>query len=381
MHVSSSYSIGSGTSPVDASQASQRRNANADDAIAKPDPSEEPIARPKKPIDGFYTIADHIVLKELYHDINNHGSQDVANCSSFTVPQSSLNLLESLNDPTSECFQPDVLSSWDFDLKRTKGVRGFDFALRAYVSWARTVVRHETDVIFLSHLLIYTCTLVPSAIYLYSSFSWIHGVLHTVFAVWCAGAFTLLLHNHIHNRGVLSKEYAWLDFVFPYVLEPLMGHTWDSYFYHHVKHHHVEGNGPDDLSSTIRYQRDSLVDFAKYEARFLALLWLELPLYFWTRKKYGLAVRAFGSEMASLGFMVHMAWWHLRATVFVLIIPFCVLRLGLMIGNWGQHALVDEVDPESDFRSSITLIDVPVCLAYLLSISIFLARRGVGCGR
>ena len=31
-----------------------------------------------------------------------------------------------------------------------------------------------------------------------------------------------------------------------------------------------------------------------------------------------------------------------------------------MIGNWGQHALVDEVEPDSDFRSSITLVDVPV---------------------
>ena len=31
-----------------------------------------------------------------------------------------------------------------------------------------------------------------------------------------------------------------------------------------------------------------------------------------------------------------------------------------MIGNWGQHALVDDLEPNSDFRSSITLIDVPV---------------------
>jgi len=34
------------------------------------------------------------------------------------------------------------------------------------------------------------------------------------------------------------------------------------------------------------------------------------------------------------------------------------MRIGLMIGNWGQHAFVDEVEPDSDFRSSITLIDV-----------------------
>jgi hypothetical protein len=37
-----------------------------------------------------------------------------------------------------------------------------------------------------------------------------------------------------------------------------------------------------------------------------------------------------------------------------------------MVGNWGQHALVDELEPDSDFRSSITLIDVPVSTFLLL---------------
>jgi fatty acid desaturase len=29
-----------------------------------------------------------------------------------------------------------------------------------------------------------------------------------------------------------------------------------------------------------------------------------------------------------------------------------------MVGNWGQHAFVDEANPKSDFRSSVTVIDV-----------------------
>jgi hypothetical protein len=31
-----------------------------------------------------------------------------------------------------------------------------------------------------------------------------------------------------------------------------------------------------------------------------------------------------------------------------------------MVGNWGQHAFVDNEEPDSDYRSSITLIDVAV---------------------
>jgi hypothetical protein len=178
-------------------------------------------------------------------------------------------------------------------------------------------------------------------------------------AYYC-GPFTLLLHNHIHNNGVLSKKYAWFDSAFPYILEPLMGHTWDSYFYHHVKHHHVESNGPDDLSSTVRYQRDEFVDFLQYFGRFFALIWIELPLYFLRSRKYSLAVNSFVSEMASYAFIYCLATLNFRPTLFVLIIPMIQMRIGLMIGNWGQHAFVDEVQPDSDFRSSITLIDVAV---------------------
>jgi len=233
--------------------------------------------------------------------------------------------------------------------------------VQPYSRFAQGVVRHPTDVVFLTHLLLYSSTILPSAIYLLwpGHFSWTHGILHTVFTMWCAGPFTLMLHNHIHNNGILNSSWAWLDKTFPYVLEPLMGHTWDSYYYHHVKHHHVEGNGPGDLSSTIRYQRDDISHFLHYVGRFMFFIWLELPLYFIQRKKYNLGVRAFLSEISSYAFMYGMWRWNPKPATFVFLLPFFLLRIGLMVGNWGQHALVDEVEPDSDYRSSITLIDVP----------------------
>ncbi|KAI7622705.1 acylamide-delta3(E)-desaturase, partial [Hortaea werneckii] len=88
-------------------------------------------------------------------------------------------------------------------------------------------------------------------------------------------------------------------------------------------------------------------------------IWLELPLYFIQRKKYNLGVRAFLSEISSYAFMYGMWRWNPKPATFVFLLPFFLLRIGLMVGNWGQHALVDEVEPNSDYRSSITLIDVP----------------------
>lgn len=64
-----------------------------------------------------------------------------------------------------------------------------------------------------------------------------------------------------------------------------MGHTWHSYYYHHVKHHHVGNHGPENLPSTIRYQRDELLDFLIYIGRFIRVFWIELPLVNFFRKK------------------------------------------------------------------------------------------------
>lgn len=329
-------------------------------------------------IDPCLTEPDILVLRNLFNDIDTTkpaAKPDTAEtkpelrsggaeADALAGDQETLSRLRALNDPKSPDFQPTVFVSFDEkDLPAWLN----EAAIKPYARFAASITRHPRDVVFLTHIILYLSVNVPSAIYLFYNFTYIHGVLHTVYSFWCAGSFTLLMHNHIHNNGVLAKDWYWLDVSFPYILEPLMGHTWDSYYYHHVKHHHVEGNGPDDLSSTIRYQRDSAWSFAQYFGRFFFLIWLDLPIYFFRKGKANLAVRAFLSEAASYAFLYYMTFSvSARASVFALWIPFMLMRLGLMVGNWGQHAFVDEVDPDSDFRSSITLIDVPVSPPFLL---------------
>ena len=274
--------------------------------------------------------------------------------------QYTLEALQSLNSPSDPNFEPTVFVSWD--LRHIKVNPAIDeFILQPYIKWARKVVRVDTDVVMLTHLILYFTTSVPSAVMLYYRFSWIHGILHWLMQSYYVGTYTLMMHQHIHMRGILSKRYAWIDLSFPYITDPLMGHTWNSYFYHHVKHHHVEGNGPDDLSSTIRYRRDSIPDFLYYVARFFFFVWLDLPLYFIWKGKKRTAAKVTFFELGNYAAIYLLAKYaNTRATVFVFVLPLLLIRVGLMVGNWGQHALVDEVDPNSDFRSSITLIDVAV---------------------
>ncbi|MCJ1388371.1 hypothetical protein MMC18_001217 [Xylographa bjoerkii] len=305
------------------------------------------------PIHPFLLQSDLAVLQNLREDIKTEtGSGSIE--PNDHDNQSTLDKLGALKD------EPTIFCSYDLKdlpLSKDEGLPGF--LLQRYISWAQTVVRNPVDVVFLTHILLYFSTSVPSALYLYYHFSYVHGVCHWVMQLYYCGSFTLMLHNHIHNNGILAKRYALFDYAWPYVLEPLMGHTWDSYFYHHVKHHHVEGNGPEDLSSTIRYQRDELLDFLCYVGRFLAFIWIELPIYFLRKNKFGLATKAAVSELTSYGFIYFLAHLNFYPTLFVFILPLIQMRIGLMVGNFGQHALVDDIDPKSDFRSSITLIDVP----------------------
>lgn len=358
-------------------------------------------------IHPFLTGPDTIVLKNLLQDTNGDES--------FDADQAAIQSLVALNDATSKVFQPTVFTTWDVKsssapraviLEEASTSRFRDdgkdstfmdagsedhtthnvdspkdpstspqlinskaaplaqlldrHLLQPYIFWASGIVRRPTDVVFLTHIILYLTTSVPSAIYLYRSFSWLHALCHCLMQAWFCGPFTLMLHNHIHNNGILAKKHAWFDKSFPYILEPLMGHTWDSYYYHHVKHHHVESNGPDDLSSTIRYQRDELKDFLMYVGRFLVLIWIELPLYFLRTGKRTLAAKCFVSELTSYLTIFLLARYSFRPTLFVFLIPLLLMRIAMMVGNWGQHAFVDEVEPDSDFRSSITLIDVPV---------------------
>ncbi|XXG98249.1 RAS1 protein [Hypoxylon texense] len=250
-----------------------------------------------------------------------------------------LSRMRALNDPASQDFEPTVFSSVDLpDLER------------------------RFDVVMVTHLIFYFTTSFPSAIWLYYHFTYLHGILHFAMQFYYLGTYTLMMHQHIHGGGILRKGSGIVhlfDVLFPYITDPLMGHTWNTYYYHHVKHHHVEGNGPDDLSSTLRYQRDDVWHFLHYVGRFYFFVWLDLPLYFLRKDRSAFGLKTFFWEVSNYITIFTLFRINSRPTLFVFLLPLMLMRAGLMVGNWGQHALVDPDEPDSDYRSSITLIDVP----------------------
>jgi hypothetical protein len=233
--------------------------------------------------------------------------------------------------------------------------------VKAYIAAAQAVLKDPRDVIFVTHMIFYLCLVVPSGLGLLLNFSWWQLLVHVALLAPSVAPFTHMLHNDSHNRGLFKPQHTLLNSIVSWVLCPFLGHTWNTYYYHHVKHHHVEGNGPDDLSSTLRYRRDSKLHFLLYFARFYFLTWCELSLYFVKRGRYAYAVKAGLGELGcqAMFWCFYLYSGNPAGAFCVFILPMNILRLGMMLGNWGQHAFVAAEQPDSDYLSSITCINHP----------------------
>ena len=156
-------------------------------------------------------------------------------------------------------------------------------------------------------------------------------------------------HRPIFKNELLNGYVTW-------ILAPLFGQAPTSFQIHHVEMHHPEDNLPGDLSSTMRFQRDSVVDFLRYFGRFMLIGIPELALYHWRHGHTRSVIRLVAGQTFLYGLFVGLGWWRVNATLVVLVIPHVVTIFVQLAGNWGQHAFVDPDQPENDYRNSVTII-------------------------
>ncbi|MCA9514687.1 MAG: hypothetical protein KC635_07085, partial [Myxococcales bacterium] len=170
----------------------------------------------------------------------------------------------------------------------------------AFSRWAARFVKDPRDVPFVGLTLAALVVLLPMAVLAY-----VPGVL----SPWYAAAYLavlflgfldryiLMLHCTSHRR-LYGRGLGALNHVVPVVLAPLMGQTPYTYFAHHIGMHHPENNLPDDLSSTLRFRRDSFVDFLKYFGTFFFFGIFQLTSYHRRRGHQKLFRMALAGELA-----------------------------------------------------------------------------------
>ena len=113
--------------------------------------------------------------------------------SSGDLREATVRHLQDMNDPAHQRFETNVFSSWDTcDLEARLPTWCQNMVLKPYIRWARTIVRHPSDVIMVTHLLIYSTTTIPSALLLFVRFRWWHGVIHLIMQLYFTGTYTLM---------------------------------------------------------------------------------------------------------------------------------------------------------------------------------------------
>lgn len=224
----------------------------------------------------------------------------------------------------------------------------------------RGLIRDERDLPFLRLGFLLSVLMIPLAATIVASeaLRWWLAPVYWVLYVWYLGPFVLMLHNTSH-RVLFEHRWAVLNRYIPWVVGPFFGMSPQTYFAHHVGMHHQEENGADDVSSTLRYQRDSFLHFLHYYGSFLFLSYHAITRYFLRKQRLNMARKFWVGELTYAAAVGAVAWWSWEAALVVFVGPVLFTRFALMSGNWAQHAFIDPDDPQNPYRSITTFVSSP----------------------
>lgn len=221
-----------------------------------------------------------------------------------------------------------------------------------------SLINDERDLPFV-HLILACLFCASLGVGLFFSGPYLWYLAPIYLAIWALGfldRFILMLHCTSH-RMLFKKQYAALNQLIPWVVGPFFGETPETYFSHHMGMHHPENNLPDDLSTTMPYQRDRLSAWLHYYTSFLFTGLPRLAHYHLVRGNRKMLTRTIVGEGVFILACALLAMLNPGATLVVFVIPVVLVRFLMMAGNWGQHAFVDASDPANPYKNSITCIN------------------------
>ena len=163
----------------------------------------------------------------------------------------------------------------------------------------------------------------------------------------------LMLHNTMHRPFFRSRR---LGLAHPYLMSFFFGIP-SGYREHHLGMHHFEDNLEEDLSSTLRYRRDSFLHFLNYFLRFFLLVAIHLPLYLRRKKRLAMARRAAWGEVVHEAVVVGVLLLDWRFGLAAFLAPLVVIRFMMMAGNWGQHAFINTGRRNDGMANAISCIN------------------------
>lgn len=224
----------------------------------------------------------------------------------------------------------------------------------AFQIWSEGLLYDARDAVFLRVTLRSSLVMIAMIAVLYWRFAWWMAPVFWGVQVFVTTPVVLMLHNTMHRPFI--RKHRWLDRAHPYAMSALFGIP-TGYMEHHVAMHHVENNLEADLSSTMRYQRDSFPQFLLYFARFLLFSHVELWRYLHSRRRGALARRAILTDVVHVSAIVALCCLRWQPALVAFAAPYFTVRFLMMFGNWGQHAFIDPARPGNNYVNSISCLN------------------------
>jgi fatty acid desaturase len=221
------------------------------------------------------------------------------------------------------------------------------------------IIRDPRDLPFVWLILAISLTVVPAAVLLISGVidAWWALAAYPLFVFGLWYPTCIVMVHYASHRPLFRPQYAFLKHYFNWVVAPLFGMFPSGFYAHHVVMHHPENNSGRDLTCTMSYQRDSLMDFLRYFGKFLSTVLYELVAYLWRRKRYRLARVVVIVECSNFAIVLLVAWFNWQAALAVFVVPFYVATFALACTNWTEHAFIDHAAPQNIYRNSITCLN------------------------
>jgi fatty acid desaturase len=174
---------------------------------------------------------------------------------------------------------------------------------------------------------------------------WTLGALHAVHVTLGLTTYFINLSHWNAHRPLLKSGFAPLEKAVRYGIGLLFGFPGRLYYNQHLGVHHPGRNTQADLISTAPYRRDSVFDFARFMVFFFAAQAWRCGFLFLRRGQTRRALIFMATEAALYSTIAASLWLSPHAGLWVLFMPFFMVRTIVMCGHWSQHGFIDPVRP------------------------------------
>ncbi|MFT4524958.1 MAG: fatty acid desaturase [Bacteroidia bacterium] len=168
-----------------------------------------------------------------------------------------------------------------------------------------------------------------------------------------------LIHKEGHEpKGLFKSNFSFMNNLHGHFLSILYGHVPQAYPMGHMRIHHKHDNAPEDVTSTVFYDRSHAARFLIYLFEF-ALFWSGFSVANYHRKKgktkeFGKMVLGIVIFYGVITAVMSVNFWFGFA---YLLIPHmsCIFLLAAINYTW--HAWTDQSEPKNIYKNSITILE------------------------